>query len=442
MENHPSCAPKQGALKKIIILGGGFAGLHVAMELEKKIKKDSEVHITLINKDNFFLFTPMLHEVAASDLDMNHIVNPLRKLLKKVHFFVGDVDGVHLEKKEVIVSHGYDRHAHALTYDHLVIAMGSVTNFFDLPGLRENAMTMKTLGDAIALRNIMIQHLEEADTECASDDRETLLTFVVAGGGFAGVETLAAINDFVRSSLKFYPSLNEKMLRMILVHPGEVILPELSKSLGVFAEKKLRERGVQIMPKARVASADRKSVTLSSGEVIKTNTLLWTAGNTANPILETLPCKNRKGRLIANEYLEVSGWPGVWGVGDAVLIPDSSGNFHPPTAQHAQREGKVAANNILAALYPDQHKRKPFAFKTIGQLATIGRRSGVANVLGMNFSGFIAWWMWRTIYLSKLPRLEKKIRVAFDWTLDLLFSKNLVQFMTVRSSTPVNQEKV
>ncbi len=430
---HYPCVPPVSQ-KRILILGGGFAGLYAAMELEKKLAGDASVSITLVNRENFFLFTPMLHEVAASDLDMTHIVNPVRKLLKKTQFFVGQVEEILLDKKEVMVSHGYDRHRHPLGYDFLVIALGSVTNYFNLPGLNENALTMKSLGDAILLRNRIIQHLEEADTECAAQNREALLTFTVAGAGFAGVETMASINDFARSALRFYPNLKEEMLRMILIHPGEIILPELSDKLGRYAEKKLQERKITILPKTRVTAAGPDSITLNNGEVLKSQTLIWTAGTSANPILEKLPCRNDRGRLLVSEFLEISEWPGVFAVGDAALIQNpKTGKFHPPTAQHAQREGKVVARNILAEIAGHHEKKQVFTFSTLGQLATIGRRTGVANILGRNFSGFMAWWLWRTIYLSKLPRLEKKIRVAFDWTLDLVFSKDLVQFMTARS---------
>jgi NADH dehydrogenase len=439
MENaHFNCVSDREE-KRVLILGGGFAGLYAALEFEKKLARDPDVQVTLVNRDNFFLFTPMLHEVAASDLDMTHIVNPVRKLLRKVQFFVGSVENIDLEKKEVTVSHGYDHHTHLLGYDHVVIALGSVTNFFDLPGLQENALTMKSLGDAIALRNRIIQHLEEADTECAAKDREALLTFVVAGGGFAGVETMAAINDFVRGSLRFYPNLREEMLRMILVHPGEVLLPELDRKLGVYTEKRLSKRHVEIRSGTRVTQAAEGTVTLDTNEVIKTKTLIWTAGVAANPILGQLPCSAERGRLCVDEYLQVPEWPGVWAVGDAALIRDlKSGAFHPPTAQHAQREGTTVAQNILSDLCDGKPAKRPFSFSTIGQLATIGRRTAVANILGINFSGFVAWWLWRTIYLSKLPRLEKKVRVAFDWTLDLMFSKDLVQFMTARSSAVTN----
>jgi len=300
--------------------------------------------------------------------------------------------------------------------------------------LEEHALTMKSLGDAIAVRNRLIAHLEEASSECAAHGRAPLLSVVVAGGGFAGVETIASINDFLRESIKFYPNIDEKMLRIVLVHPGEVILPELGPKLGAYAQKKLAQRGVDIRTNTRVTGVTEHGVTLSDGSTIPSCTVIWTAGTSPNPLLAALPCTKERGRLVVNEYMEVPEWPGVWALGDCALVPDrKTGTYYPPTAQHALREGKVLARNMAATLRGGQ--KKPFIFKTLGQLAAIGRRTGVANILGVNFSGFIAWWLWRTIYLSKLPRLEKKLRVMMDWTLDLVFAKDLVQFITLRAPT-------
>jgi len=224
------------------------------------------------------------------------------------------------------------------------------------------------------------------------------------------------------------------MLRMVLVHPGEVILPELSPKLGRYAQQKLAERSVDIRVNTRVTGMSEQGVELSDGTCLPTQTLIWTAGTTPNPLLAALPCQKERGRLLVSENLEVPEWPGVWALGDCALVPDrKAGAYCPPTAQHALREGKTVAHNIMATLRGGA--KKPFVFSTIGQLAAIGRRIGVANIMGMNFSGFFAWWLWRSIYLSKLPRLEKKLRVALDWTLDLLFSKDIVQFLTVRAPT-------
>jgi NADH:ubiquinone reductase (H+-translocating) len=415
---------------RILILGGGFGGLYAALQFEKR--NDPRFEVTVVNRENFFLFTPMLHEIAASDLDLTNIVNPVRKMIRLINFFCGDVDKIDIGRKRVTVSHGFDRHSHELEYDHLVLALGSVTNFFKLPGVAERALTMKSLGDAIQLRNRLIAHLEEADTECARAERPPLLTFVVAGGGFAGVETIASINDFLRDALPYYPNLKEEMLRLVLVHPGEFILPELGEKLGRYADKKLRERGVEIHAKCKVAAVQPKEIELTTGERITSSTLIWTAGTSPNPIVDLVECLKERGRIKVDVNLQVEGIDGLWALGDCALVPDpATGGYCPPTAQHASREGKVLAKNIVADVYGKP--KKPFTFKTLGQLAAIGRRTGVARIFGINFSGFLAWFLWRGIYWSKLPRTEKKIRVAIDWALDVFFAKDFVQYLDQRA---------
>ena len=419
---------------RVLILGGGFAGLYAAMRLDRTLARRSDVEVTLINRENFFLFTPMLHEVAASDLDITHIVNPIRKLLKHAQFFHAEVNAIDLEGKRVKVFHGPGRHEHELAYDYLIVALGSTTNFYNLPGLEENALTMKSLGDAIHLRNRLIDLLEEADFECAVRHRRDLLTVVVAGGGFAGVETIAAVNDFLREASRYYPHLAEDQVRTVLVHSGPVILPELGARLGAYAQRKLAKRKVEILVNAKVSAVTERGIELGDGTAIEARTLVWTAGTSPNPILAQLPCAKDRGRLVVNEYMEVPGWHGVWALGDCAVIPDPrTGRPYPPTAQHAIRQGKILAKNVETAILGGS--RKPFVFSTIGLLAAIGRRTGVAQILGVNFSGFIAWFMWRTIYLTKLPRLERKLRVSLDWSLDLLFSKDLVHFMILRAPT-------
>jgi NADH dehydrogenase len=415
---------------RILILGGGFGGVQTAIELERRLSSTANTQITLVSQTNFFLFTPMLHEVAASDLDITHIVSPLRALLRRTHIVIGDVDKIDLAARRVRVRHGFERHPHTLEYDHLVIALGSITNFYGLPGLERHALTMKSLGDAIELRNRVIATLEEADNECAGGD-DGLMTFVVAGGGFAGVETIAAVNDFVRESLPFYPGIHPTRVRMVLVHAGPVVLPELGPELGSYAQHKLKDRGVEIFVNARVQHVDAERVLLSDGTLISARLVVWTAGTSPHPLLHELPCALDRGRIHVDEMLRVPGFPGVWSLGDCAVVPDSrTGGAHPPTAQHALREARALAKNVAATL--GGKPCIPFQFRTIGQLAAIGRRTGVARVLGFTFSGFFAWWLWRTVYLSKLPRFEKKLRVAIDWTLDLVFKKDLVQFLTLR----------
>jgi NADH dehydrogenase len=411
--------------KRIVILGGGFGGVYAAIHLEKLLKRQSAVEIFLVSRDNFFLFTPMLHEIAASDLEITNIVNPLRKLLRKVDVLVGDVNEIDLRNKQVLISRGYRNQAQLLDYDHLVVALGSVTNFYDLPGLAELAVPMKSLRDAVRLRAQILRNLEEANSEDDPVERRSSLTFVVAGGGFAGVETVAALNDFVREALPFYPNLSEEMLRVMLVHSGPAILPELGESLGRYTEKVLARRGVEIRLGTRVKRVTESKVFLADDVSVPSRTLVWTAGTVPSPIISSLPCAKEHGRLLVNQFLRLPDWPDVWAVGDCAFVPDvrNPGKSHPPTAQHAIREGKVVAQNIAAVILA--RPLRSFSFRTIGLLASIGRRMGVARVLGLNFSGFFAWWMWRTVYLSKLPGLDKKVRVAFDWTLDLLFPKDV-----------------
>ena len=415
---------------RILVLGGGFGGVEAARRLERLLRGRSDVEVTLVNRDNFFLFTPMLHEVAASDVDITHIVSPLRALLHRTRIIVGEVQSIDMERRVVRVVHGDRAHGHELLYDQLLIAMGSTTNFYGLPGLEQQAVTMKTLGDAIHLRNRVIDALEQASTECEEGVAQPL-TVVVAGGGFAGVETIAALNDFMREALAFYPRLQQSDLRLVLVHAGPHILPELGADLGGYAAGKLADRGVEIRTGVRVTAVDDGGVTFSDGTRVASRVLVWTAGTSPHPLLHGLPCALDRGRVVVDDTLAVPGWPGVWALGDCAVVPDRrTGKPHPPTAQHAMREARTAAANICALM--DGRSPAPFAFRTVGQLAAIGRRTGVARVFGVKFSGFVAWWLWRTIYLSKLPRFEKKVRVALDWTLDLVFPKDFVQFLTFR----------
>jgi NADH dehydrogenase len=360
-------------------------------------------------------------------------------MLRQVKTFTGNIETINLERRCVAVTHGFDRHAHELSYDHLIIALGSSTNFFGLPGLQDAALTIKTLDDAIELRNGLITHLEEANSECAAGQRQPLLTFVVVGAGFAGVETLGGINDFVREAICFYPNLKLELVRTILISSEEFILPELGNKLGAYAQRKLAARGIEVITSTRVTAVRDGMVELSNGRTILATTLIWAAGNAPNPLVATLRIAKHGGRILVDEYLAANQFPGVWALGDCASIPDrKTGGFHPPTAQHAIREARCAARNVAADIVGG--KKKPFRFSTLGRLAAIGRRTGVANVFGLNFSGFFAWWLWRTVYLLKLPRLEKKMRVALDWTLDLCFAKDFA-CVTARHSFTLTASK-
>ena len=413
--------------KHVLILGGGFGGLHLALALEKSLARDDDVNVTLVNDQNYFQYTPMLPEVVGSDIELSHVVVATRQLFRHVSFVKGTVKAIDLGNKHVSVTHGLDAaHVQEFEYDHLAIALGGITNFHHLPGLKENALTMKTLGDAIRLRNRMIEYLEEADREPLAEERAAMLTFVVAGGGFSGAETAAAMTDFLRASCRFYRNFSEHEIRVVLAHPGDVILPELDARLGTYAQSKMAEAGVEIRLKTKINGYVDDKVQLSDGSSIAAKTLLWTAGVSPSPLVEPLPCRKERGGIAVDEYLQVPEWPGVWALGDCATIPTrTSGQFYPPTAQHAQAESKILAENIRAAIRGGD--KKPFVFRELGKMAVIGRRSGVANVLGVDISGPIAWGMWRFLNRSLMPGMERKLRITLDWGLDLLFPKDLVQ---------------
>jgi NADH dehydrogenase len=416
---------------KVIILGGGFAGLSAAMYLDKTLARRADAEVTLINRENFILFTPMLHEVAAGDLYPGDIVNPIRRILHHVKFVQAEVQAIDLSARRVRCLGGVARLDLEFEFDHLLLTLGSETNFFDVPGVSDWAVTMKSMSDAALLRNRVVALLEEANLQSDPAVRRQVLTFVTAGGGFAGAETTGAINDFVREAVRYYPDLSEELIRVVIVHPGDFLLPELGEELGNYAERKLRERKVEVIKGTRVASYDGSLVTMTDGKSIPASTLIWTAGVKPSAVIAPLPGQKERGRLLVNEFLGVPGVAGLWAAGDCAAVPDSkTGGFHPPTAQHGLREGLIAAKNIEAAIRG--RPLKPFIFTTLGQLATIGRRTGVAMVFGIKFSGFVAWCLWRTVYLMKLPRLPKKLRVMVGWTLDLLFAKDIEQMITLR----------
>src|SRR5882762_7303197 len=416
---------------RIVIAGGGFAGLYAAMHFDKRLARRADVEVMLISRENFILFTPMLHEVAAGDLFPGDIINPLRRILRHVKVVEADVCTVDLTGRIVGCRGGIAERELNFEFDHLLLTLGSETNFFNMDGVRDWSVTMKSLTDAALLRNRMVALLEEASLQSDEAARRQTLTFVTAGGGFSGTETTGAVNDFVRETVRYYPQLREELIRVVVVHPGNFILPELGEELGRYAEHKLRERKVEVIKGHRVANYDGVVVTLSDGTSIPAATLIWTAGVKPSPVIAQLPCEKERGRLLVSEYLAVTGVPGLWAAGDCAAVPVSNTDkFHPPTAQHGLREGLVAAKNIEAVVL--DRPLNSFTFTTLGQLATIGRRTGVAMVFGIKFSGFVAWVLWRAVYLMKLPRLPKKLRVMVGWTLDLFFSRDIEQMLTLR----------
>jgi NADH dehydrogenase len=423
--------------KRIVILGGGFAGMRTAECLEKQLESNSAVSITLVSETNALLFTPMLAEVAGSSLEPSHISTPLRSSLHRTEFIRGRIIEIDLERRRVILDADHVRELttprREIPYDQLVIALGSVSNYLGLQNIEKLAFNFKSLLDAIRIRNHVIEMFERADREADPAIRRTFLTFVIAGGGFAGVELAGALNDFAHGILADYPSLHADDLSVVLVHARDRILPELSASLGRYAQERMEMRGVRFRLNTRLTDARPEFVLLSDGE-IRTNTLVWTAGTAPNPLLKSLPVeKDKRGALVAENTLEVLGRPGVWALGDCAAILDArTGKICPPTAQFALRQAEVLARNIRAELVG--RPKQGFHFNSLGALCVVGHQTACAELTipfardrSMRFSGLFAWLMWRGIYLSKLPGLERKIRVLVDWTIELFFPRDIVQ---------------
>jgi NADH dehydrogenase FAD-containing subunit len=434
----PAAVPAQrGGGPRIVILGGGFGGVAAARRLEQRFARDPSIEVTLVSESNYLLFTPLLAEVASGALEPQHISAPVRAACGRARVRRAIVEAIDLEQRLVSIHAGPGAAAESVGYDHLVLALGSVPTFRDLPGLEEYAFALKSLGDASGLRNHVLGLLELADAEPDPSERRRMLTFVVVGGGFAGTETAAELFDLVHAVGHYYPHVPTEELRFVLVHSGDRLLPELSPELGAYALTKLEARGLEFLLETRVAGATAGSILIDGAEPIPTRTVVWTAGNRPCPLLSGLRLEtSRGGAVVTDSTLRVAGAADVWAIGDCAQIPDpdSPGSYYPPTAQHALRQGKVVAENIAAALAG--REPKPFRFRTIGLLVGLGHRTAAAEIKGRCFSGLAAWFLWRGIYWMKLPGVEKKLRVLFDWTIDLAFPRDIVLTTTPRARAP------
>jgi NADH dehydrogenase len=420
---------------RILILGGGFGGVYTALTLEKLLGAEirrGEVELGLVSRENYIVFQPMLPEVISGSIGLVDVITPIRRLCPNTNLYTRTIESIDLEHRSVQSTAGFGSRQHHLHFDHLVVALGNVTSFAGSPGLAEYALPFKYLGDALTLRNRIIHTLEEADIEQDRAVRQALLTFVVAGGGFSGVEAVAELNDFVRAAARSFRNVMPEEIRVVLLHAGGLILPELPRSLAEFAQRLLMRRGVEIRLGTRLAGATADAALLDGGDRIAARTLVSTVPSGPNPLVAMLPVKKERGRVLVGPHLEVPEHPGVWAIGDCAAIRDArTGEFCPPTAQHATREAACAAHNIAAEIRGTA--KKAFAFTALGKMGALGRRSAVAEIFGVKISGFLAWWLWRTIYLMKLPGLDRKIRVATDWTLDLILPPDIVQLKTERA---------
>ena len=416
--------------------------MKTAERLEQELRPNPSAMITLISETNALLFTPMLAEVAGSTLEPSHISTPLRNSLRRTEFIRGRVNAIDLENRKVVLASDSPAGPVAVPYDHLVLALGSVSNYLGVANLEKLAFNFKSLLDAICIRNHVIEMFERADREPDASQRAALLSFVIAGGGFAGVELAGALNDFARGILADYPNLNPNELNIVLVHSRDRILPELSESLARYAQNKMEARGVKFRLNARLMDAQPGIVVVSGGE-IRARTVVWTAGTAPNPLLKAQPFeRDKRGAVKVDFTLAVPGHPGVWALGDCAAVNDvSTGKPCPPTAQFAIREAATVASNIAAQL--GGRPLKHFHFDSRGALCVVGHQTACAELSvpfarskSVRFSGLLAWLMWRGIYLSKLPGRERKVRVLMDWVIELFFPRDIVQTIDLEQEKP------
>jgi NADH dehydrogenase len=428
---------KENAIKlDVAIIGGGFAGVYCA----KTIGKSRELKVGLISEENYMVFQPMLPEVVGSSISPRHVVNPLRLLCKGAEVFRGRVESIDWPKRSLIVNGGSFSGNVEIQFEHLVLTPGAVTDLSRIPGMPEHAFLIKNVGDAMFLRTTLLGRIEEANLESRADVKRRLLTFVVVGGGYSGVETAGHILDMFNSILGYYPSISKNHLAIYLIHGGDHLLPTLSRKLGEYSAKKLAERGLKIILNQRVKSVTASSVHLENGTVIETNTVISTVGNAPHPLVTKLCEENgfetSKGLILVEPTGHVKGQQQLWAAGDCAAFPMATGGFCPGTAQFAYRQGILIGKNILQQRRNE--KLEPFTYKGVGEMASIGHHTAVGDIFGIHFSGFVAWWMWRTIYLLKLPRWDRRIRVVLDWTLDLFFPRD-INHLSPRFSKPVKE---
>src|SRR6266567_773704 len=426
---------------RVLILGGGFGGVATAQRLRQHFRRDPSVEITLVNRDNFFVFIPLLASAASGSIETLHILNPIRRMIPGIPFRAEEVTDIDLQRRLVTTASPITGREVRLPYDHLVLGLGNTMNLASLPGVAQHGKTMKSLGDALHLRNHIISMLEAADVETDLKIRQELLTFVVAGAGYSGVETVGELNDLVHEITRHYPSLTRESVKVVLLHSRDRILQEMGPGLADFALKKLRQRGVEVRLNTRIAAATPHEAILSTGEHIPTRTLVVTVGSATNPVLASQALPREKDRIVTDPYMAVQGMPGIWALGDNAAMPNAAANgeVSPPTAQYALRQGKRLADNLAAVIRGQPQQQQAFAFPGLGQLCLVGHRAGVAELGGgIKLSGFIAWMMWRNVYLMKLPGWERKVRVGLDWGLDLLFPREL-SYINLARTQVINQ---
>jgi NADH:ubiquinone reductase (H+-translocating) len=405
--------------RNLVIIGGGFAGMKAAQALEHTLPPDW--NLTLVSQENFITFNPLLPEVVGASILPGHVIAPHRQMVHCSHVCMAQVTGIDTQTRTI---HYLGEGTGTIAYDQLVLAVGTNANLDIVKGMASYALPLKTLGDALFLRNRVIARLEQAELQPDRAARRWLTTFVVVGGGFSGVETAGELVDFLYASLRYYKRISREDVRIVLLHSGEHLVPEMSPSLGGFALKKMRRLGVDVRLNARAVRVTDRDVHLGDGEIIGAGTVVCTIGTQPNPLLEQLPGMKNRGRLVVNPDLSVPGLEGVWAAGDCAAVTNAlDGKLAPPTAQFAEAQAKQLASNVVARLAG--RPTNPFRFRPRGQLASIGHNKAVAEVFGVKISGFIAWLMWRGLYLLRIPTFARKSRLFLEWNWAMFFPPDI-----------------
>lgn len=422
--------PEEKSRKRILILGGGFAGVKCARTLTKHLSP-SEYEIVLFNRENHMVFHPLLAEVASAAVQPKDVAAPLRQLLHGVKCRTEDVLSIDIANK-LVEYEGYDGKRRQMAYDQVVISCGNTSNLSLIPGMDDHAFALKTVGDALALQAHIMEMLEKAEVCEDPVMKHFYLSFIVVGGGFSGVEVAGEINDLVRKSRKFFSTIEEKDITVTIVHSGDHILPEVSLSLRTFAEHKMKESGVSMVLNAMAAAATPDGVILKDGTVLEAATVVCTIGTTTLPVINRIDLPKERGRLKTEPDMSLPGFPHTWAIGDcAAVINAEDGKLSPPVAQFAERQGTQVALNVIRRLKGEP--TQPFSFKMMGSMCSIGGRSAIAEIMGLRISGFPAWFVWRGVYLMKLPSFSQQIKVGLEWMCDLVFPRTLAHMKADRS---------
>ncbi len=412
---------------RILIVGGGYVGMYTALGLQSKLSQ-SDASITVVDPQTQMTYQPFLPEAAAGSIEPRHVVVPLRRVLRRCHVVCGRVTGVE-HAHRIVTIENCAGNVEQLGYDVLVMAPGSIARTLPIPGLAEHGIAFKTIGEAIYLRNHVLSRLEAADATTDAQLRRKLLSFLVIGGGYAGIEVLAELQDMARYACRYYETVEPQDMRWVLVEATGRIMPEVSEKLGRYTVKRLTRRGIEIFLNTRVTTMENSHVVLDEGTEFDADTIVWTAGVKANPVLQQtdLPLDDRK-RLRCQASLQVVGCPDVFSAGDCAAVPDLTSEdpsaVCSPSAQHAVRQAEVLAENVIA--YLRGHALRHYQHRYAGSVASLGLYRGVAEIYGIRLTGFVAWFMHRTYHLSRMPTFNRKVRILADWTAALLFRREVV----------------